>query len=591
MVKSKKTKGGSMNKHVFKFLALSVVAILIAVIGAGCGSSSSSSSGLSAAQVAELTSTGTNALTSGSPTDAKAAFNQILGSYPTDCTANWGMTLADVQDLTQNQLQTIVDFSNIETNLLGDNLGVFFAGISTDLTDITKRTPVIEQKACEFALPILPVSVLMDPTNLISSLNTFITGGLPPTDTALLSLLSLNYQVKFGSQWGPAEARVLGATSNTLLTFVNILSAHSLDASALISLFMGGSNPLSNLNLSDPIGLLRGLGGIFAIAPTLLAFNNQGTGPADIKAAGNELAAALTELKGLNASLQLDAGNQNKVIAYTSNNIDGVVEAGDTFTVGALYYTNSTWVNLVEYLTSTSTGILTVPASISAGMVPSAETLMQELINNLQTGSPNFVPTDVNPLLNAIGLAADEFVTNVIRLNPHAIFTNPVPLRTFLPTIATANGDAGQFQIETEVSSGDPYGLTSIGWYYTDTDSAHFTDGTNPIVADGISVPATASPFNIPLLGQTPPMIFYISFNDPTFHNSLSIDLSQMLGFCETSTTEGAGSISTNCPATTPLGFQTADNYRLDKVIAGGIYGLFTDSTTGLPYTSTNPIW
>lgn len=571
-----------MDKFVFKLLGLSAVAILIAVVGSGCGSSSSSS-GLSAAQVAELTNTGSAALTNGNPTGAQTAFKQILGSYPTDCTANWGMTLADVQDLTQNQLQTLVDFSNIETNVLGDNLGAFLAGISTDLADITIRTPVIEQEACEFTLPILPVNVLMDPTSLISGLSSF---GLPPTDTALLASLNLDYQVEFGSQWGPAEARVLGATSNTLLAFVNIISAHSLDASALVSLFLGGSNPLSNLNLSDPIGLLRGLAGIFAIAPTLLEFNNQRTGPADIKAAGNELAAALTELKGLNASLQLDAGNLNKVIAYTSHNTDGVVEAGDTFTVGCLYYTTSTWVNLVQDLTGNDT--LTVPASISAGMVPSAETLITKFIGNLTSGSPPFVvPMDVNPLLSAIGLTADAFATNVISLNPHAIFTNPVPLRTFLPTLATASGE---FQIEAEVSNGDPYGLTSIGWYYTDTDSTHFTDGTNSIVADGISVPATASPFNIPLIGQTPPMIFYISFNDPTFHNSLSIDLSQMLGFCEA---QGAdpGTLASACPAALSPSFVAATNYSLDKVIAGAMYGFFTDSTTGMPFTSAPPDW
>jgi hypothetical protein len=79
-----------------------------------------------------------------------------------------------------------------------------------------------------------------------------------------------------------------------------------------------------------------------------------------------------------------------------------------------------------------------------------------------------------------------------------------------------------------------------------------------------------------------PPMIPYISFSDPTMDGVLSIDLSQMLEFCEPSGV---------CPAATPVGFSAATNYSLDKVIAGGIYGLFTDSTTGVPYTSTNPIW
>ncbi|MCL4558717.1 MAG: hypothetical protein M1491_08860, partial [Deltaproteobacteria bacterium] len=393
---------------------------------------------------------------------------------------------------------------------------------------------------------------------------------------------SVNAQFAFGSQWGPAEAKVLGSTANSLLAVINVLSAHSLDTSALISLFTNGGLP--KLNLSDPIGLVRGLGSIFTAAPTLLAFNVQGTGPADITSAGNEINAALKEINGLNTSLQLDKGNTAKVLSYNDVNGDGVVDGGDTFTVGALYYTNSTWVNIVQNLTGAET--ITLPARVSKNVMPEMDALLTEFSNNLTNGTPDIVPTDINNLLGAVGLTAMSFTTNVVSLDPDAFFANPQPLRHFFPT--TANG---QFQVEAEVTAT----TTGVPWYYEAGDVSHFTDGTNSIAPDGISVPFTAANlFTGSLLGMqltVPAMIPYISFSDPTMDGVLSIDLSQMLEFCEAQgSTEGT--LAGSCPANATANFVPADNYRLDKVIAGGIYGLFTDSTNnGLPFTTTNPIW
>ena len=554
-----------MKSNVFKLLGLSAVAMLIAFTGFGCGSKNSGGSNTAATIKAA-----SDALAANNPLGAKSKCYNILQSDPNNCSCQWVYALADVQDLAQNQLQVII--SNLEIDLIGDNIAGLFTGVSMDLTDIPTRTSVIEANACEFTLPTLPVTIQLDLSSLqsLSSLSSSLSG--------LLSALpsSVNAQFAFGSQWGPAEAKVLGSTANSLLAVINVLSAHALDTSDLISMFTGGGLP--SLNLSDPIGLVRGLDSIFAAAPTLLAFNKQVTGPADITSAGNEINAALKEINGLNASLQLDKGNTAKVMSYNDVNGDGAVDGGDTFTVGALYYTNSTWVNIVQDLTGAET--ITIPAMVSKNVMPDMDALLTEFSNNLTNGTPDIVPTDLNNLLGEAGLTAMSFQTNVMSLDPHALFASPQPLRYFFPT--TANG---QFQVEAEVTAT----TTGVLWYYEAGDASHFTDGTHPIAADGISVPVTAANlFTGSLLGMqltVPAMIPYISFSDPTMDGVLSIDLSQMLEFCEPS---GA------CPAATPVGFVPATNYSLDKVIAGGIYGLFINSATGLPYTTSvghNPIW
>ena len=563
-----------MKSNIFKLLGLSAVAMLIAFTGFGCGSKNSGGSNTAATIKAA-----SDALAANNPLGAKSKCYNILQSDPNNCSCQWVYALADVQDLAQNQLQVIIN--NLEIDLIGDNIAGLFTGVSMVLTDIPTRTSVIEANACEFTLPTLPVTVQLDLSSLqsLSSLSSSLSG--------LLSALpsSVNEQFAFGSQWGPAEAKVLGSTANSLLAVINVISAHSLDTSALISMFTGGGG-LPKLNSSDPIGLVRGLASIFTAAPTLLAFNIQGTGPADITSAGNEINAALKEINGLNASLQLDKGNTAKVMSYNDVNGDGVVDGGDTFTVGALYYTNSTWVNIVQALTGAET--ITIPAMVSKNVMPDMDALLTEFSNNLTNGTPDIVPTDLNNLLGAVGLTAMSFQTNVMSLDPHAFFANPQPLQYFLPT--TANG---QFQVEAEVTAT----TTGVPWYYEAGDARHFTDGTSPIAADGISVPVTAENlFTGSLLGMqltVPAMIPYISFSDPTMDGVLSIDLSQMLEFCEAQgSTEGT--LAGSCPANATANFVPADNYRLDKVIAGGIYGLFTDSTTGSPYTTTvgyNPIW
>ncbi len=547
-------------KTLFTWWGISMVMVSLAL--AGCGPNTKTNG----PDLAALTQQGSNALGANDPASAKAAFQKIVNADPNNCNGQWGMVLADLQDASGNGIQIIIN--SIMPAVENNNLAGIFTGVTGDLSDIPSRTATIESRGCEFTLPSLPVNINPDLSSLSIVFNTL-----------NIATPIINISFAFGTQWGPAEARVIGSMANSLLAAINMLSAHQL---APLSALTGVIGQLGSLNLSsaaqDPIGLIRSLGPILNSLPTLLTFSDPTMSPADIKAAGKEINASMSEMSGINDSLQLDKGNTAKVISYNDVNGDNVVDGGDTFTVGALYYTNSTWVNMIHYITGSES--ITVPARISSNAVPAAKALLTVFIGNLTSGTPDFKPTDVNDLMKAVGLTAYTFTSDVISLNPSALFANPVPLRNFFPSLSTAS----QVQIEAEAAAS--FITSATPWYYKGTDSTHFTDGTHSIVADGISVPASAADlFDGSLLGMSlhiPPMIPYISFNDPTFGGVLSIDLSQMLKFCEPAGT---------CPAVIPAGFNAATNYSLDKIIAGGIYGIFTDSTTRSHYTSENPDW
>lgn len=534
--------------------------LALSVIGVGLSDCGKKNNGPSV-DIPTSVATATDALSSQDPLSAKAACADVLKVKPDNCSCQWIYALADVQDLAQTEIQVIID--NLELGMLQDNLGMLFTGVSMDLADIPTRTANIEANACEFTLSTLPVTIKLDLSSLQS-----LASVLPSSVSGLFTSMPTNVtvQLAFGSQWGPAEAKVMGSSANSMLAFINLLSAHDPDVMGLM-----GVN-FSSIDMSEPIGLLRSLDSIFISAPTFLAFNQQGTGATDVTNAGKEINASLKEINGLNESLQLDAGNPNKVLSYNDVNGDGIVDGGDTFTLGALYYTNSTWVNIVQELTGGDT--ITVPSEITDKVQPAISALLTEFTDNLTNGTPDIVPTDLNNLIEAFGMTPAVFQTNVISLNPSAFFANPEPLRYFLPT--TANG---QFQVEAEITD-----TTGMPWYYEQGDSMHFTDGTSPIYNDGITVPMTAEG----ILFQSP-ILPYISFNDPTFGGVLSIDLSQMLLFCESSAAEGSFT-GTTCPEATPVGFQPADNYRLDKIMAGGLYGLYYNTATGQPFTTVNPI-
>ncbi len=564
-----------------KFSLLAIGLITAGALISGCGSSGGGGKGTTGPTVAQLIQQGSDALAAKNPSGAKSAFLQVLKSDPNNCSANWGMTLADFQDAANVQLTELV--ANLITNLLTDTIGNTFTAVNIDLQDIPTRTAVIESQGCEFTLPALPIEIKPDLSTVSSLLGT-VGGG-----SSSISLPSIDIQMTFGTQWGPAEASVLGSTANMLNAAIAALSAQTLGVQCLI----GEVTPLEGILKTfklDPIGALRQVGPIYQACPTFLGFSSNGA--TLMTQAGADMADAMQEIQSLPAALAKDAGNSAKIIQYTDVNGDGVVDGGDTIKLGCTDPTTSTncvtdVVGMVGGLGVTMNGsgiapdgTITIPANVSKTFMPAMEKILSNLAGNLKTNSPaQIVPTDVNPVLESLGFTGDDFTSNVAALDPYNYFKTPKPINLFFPTLATSAGDLNQFQIEAEITA-----TTGMPWYYEAGDAKHFTDGTNSsIIADSISVPATAGSLSIPLLGSLPAMIPYISFADPTFGGILSIDLSQMLEFCEP---------TGSCPAATPAGFQPASVYSLDKIIAGGVYGLFTDTTNaGKPFTTENPIW
>jgi len=116
-----------MKKHVFRISGLLVLALFTALTVYSCGKSSSNSQPNNTALIKQAS----DALTNGDPLKAKSSCTTVLKSDPTNCSCQWIYALADLQDLTQTQLQGIVD--NLITALMSDNIGSLFTGVSMDL--------------------------------------------------------------------------------------------------------------------------------------------------------------------------------------------------------------------------------------------------------------------------------------------------------------------------------------------------------------------------------------------------------------------------------------------------------------------------
>ena len=589
-----------MKKDFSRFVGISIMLVLTVVLSYGCGSSPKSSDPVAA---------GIKAIQNNDPVTAKNVCTPVLKSNPNNhnlCGCSWVMALADVQDIANNQIQPMVN--NLFQAAMNDQLATLFTGMLPDLQDIPTRTAAIESNGCEVTISTVPLNKTID-LSALSAITQYISITIP-------SSLAINLQ--FGNQWGPPEAEVLGAASNVLQAVINDLSGATLDTSCLI----GQATALMNLFKgfkTDLIGTIRQVGPIFAACPTFLG----GTTDFATRMAivNTEVQAAINEINnesghvGLNDSLIKDEGNPAKVLFYTKTNNDRVVDHGDTLKVGCTVVTTST--NCIASLASSISGLInlssdigpdgtiTIPSEVQPSFVPALETFGTNVVSNLSNGSYAwFTPkTDINPLLEGLSMTGDDFSTSVIELSVYNFFQSPQPLRYFFPNVDAV----GQFEIEAEVAGA----LPGQAWYYmatNPTDVAHFTDatgsGTNiSITADGISVPSRAaiepdvlSFFEgLGITAQATPAatIPYISFSDPTLDGMIKVDLSQLLMFCD-----GQPPFTgyPNCPASTAAGFSTSTNYLANKIIAAGVFGLFTDSTTAHWYTETtldhhNPIW
>ncbi|MCL4557795.1 MAG: hypothetical protein M1491_04080 [Deltaproteobacteria bacterium] len=556
-------------KMIFLFSGLLMGFVLI-INGCGQSNSGGSASGQNS-KVIGLLQQGSNALLNNDPSTARSSCQAALNLDKNNCNAQWCLILADVQDVVGNQGTTVV--TNLITGLLNDDIADSFSGLTADLTDIASRTPVVEANSCEFTLSTLSLEFHPD-LSIASS----------------YSQKSIDIKVALGTQWGPAEARVLGSTANSMMAFIDTLSAHSYDAACVVRWVGSNYNSPAIANFKeDPLGAIRFAGGLLAQCKDFLAFTDRAPKPGAyyLSRVGSDMASAIKEARGLPDALVKDSGNPQKVLAYTDVNNDGVVDALDTFKLGCTDETSgkscvSRWSSGDPQATSmfvSPDGTITVPFFVNNKIVPAIQSLMGMVEGNLASEDPaQLKPTDLNVLIDAV-VPSLELKTNVIAADPYRLFSDPQPLRNYYPTLNPAD----EFQVEAEVAPANTVGLP---WYYRSGDTGHFTDGTSPIVSDGITAPQyTFSDQGCDV--TMPAMIPYVSFGDPSFNGALSVDLSQMLEFCEPQGSAD-GTPAASCPASATENFVPATRYNLNKIIAGAAYGAYTYITGTKP---TMPVW
>lgn len=543
-----------------------------AIVIGGCGQSNTGN-GASAqnSKVLGLLQQGSNALLNSDPSTARSSCQAALSLDKNNCNAQWCLILADMQDVVDHQGTAVV--TNLISGLLDDDIADSFSGLTADLTDIASRTPVVEANSCEFTLSTLSLEFHPDLSIAASSTQN-----------------SIDMKVSLGTQWGPAEARVLGSMSNSMMATIDALSAHSYDAACVIRWVSANyNNPAITNFKQDPLGAVRFAGGLLAQCQDLLAFTDRAPKPGAyyFSRVGSDMAAAIQEAQGLPEALVKDSGNPRKVLAYTDANDDGIVDGLDTFKFGCTDEASgkncvSQWTSHDPQRTSmfvSPDGTVTVPFFVSNKIVPAVQSLMGMVWGNLASEDPaQLKPKDLNVLIDAV-IPSLAIKTNVIAADPYKLFSNPQPLRNYYPTLNPAD----EFQVEAEVAPANAAGLP---WYYGSGDTGHFTDGTTAIVRDGITAPQYS--FTCPGCAVTiPAMIPYVSFGDPSFNGALSVDLSQMLEFCEP---QGAadGTLATSCPASGTESFVPATTYNLNKIIAGAAYGIYSYLTGTNP---TMPVW
>lgn len=479
---------------------------------------------------------------------ARKNFNLAIKEVPKDCRANWGLILADVEDiaLQVSPLLSIVNFCPVAAApamkpaaLTQDIIDAVIAPVEADLKDIYGRTVTVEaQQGCVFSQETIPIQVCS----------------------------AVFYA---GTDWADAEARALGGMSHLVVGVFNLLLGHNIDLTCIIqngySLFSGY---MYYYDYSDFfVSFFRKLGGLIPACPNFLEILH----PERIDAVPWELAHAMHELEYLPDSLMAEKGNSRAVIHYQDTNGDNTIDGGDTIGIGCTVGTFS------NCFTPT-----VIPSSVSSDAVVIVRTLMDKAKrawDGMSYQPPlsgiTFNLSDVSPLLSAIGMNLS--LPNFIAVDAGAFFKGPcngdvlgnnctypvppsfTPLRRLLPYYTNVGG-AYVFPIEAEVIDyrGPLCYISSWNSSITCRDSYHFSNpsiigsqifdaGGTPHPASTIalspdSIPPTnctsyscgGSPFfnlgtvSCPYFGTTHIPLLYIPFQDPTLNGSVYVDLSRI---------------------------------------------------------------
>lgn len=305
----------------------------------------------------------------------------------------------------------------------------FLSAIQSDLWEISVEAAAIEANPVTFEVPEFTISIpsLADPNTGKGAL-----------------------YITLGESWDIKEARILGGASKVILALVNMVEAHkfSLD----LNVIGGESNPNGQepvFDLNDIVGTLRSLGILFWSSPDLLTLEPDAAGglgpalqryeavPIEIGDAWGELARlfidannnppgdlAINMGKPVGSTTNRDTYLSGSVMSWLDKNGNNELDGGDGIHIGC-------WDNIA------GAPCFKDPVVVPSGVKPAAISQGVQLLNAVKCSlDPTCTGEKVIPLDEANGVLSvlsQNPVPGVVSINPGAFFTNPKPLRNYLP--------------------------------------------------------------------------------------------------------------------------------------------------------------
>lgn len=512
----------------FGFMAFGMVLVgLIFCWGTGCSSDKPKDK--------ENIAKGKSLLAEGKGDDARVIFSAELSDNPNSCDGLYGRVLADFQALLR-----------LTNDLLAAGAGLLVGGIEPKM--VVDAYPYLDSFLDPFRKNFIEMEA---DTDRIAELNcTFFTDSYKILLTAEGEDPVLN--VVLSGEWSKVEALFIGGQLHMILGLIDYISAHNLmvDLDSLLNMVQ------FDVQGSKFIFQARSLGGFIQVNPYFLGQSEnrwEMMGKVD-----DEWAEGLAEYSGMLEALESEKDDpSDDIVGFIDNDNNGF-SAGDEITLGTERVSTvggSTFLGRIRVL---------VPDYVSRDVILSLKGFLDKARAALEAvdgGGPaeRIVLADLNPVLEvfyreigaALSFTPTQTFPDVIQLDLKAFFTDPKPLRNFLPAISEVRSGVYEFMIEGEAApgAGCPSECMADGVTIVVGDATHFQDGYL-IPADCITAEADGIINPIP----------YVAFTDPTFNGLLWVNLEPI--------DDNVGS----CPAD-PAGYQTANRYSLNKLIAGLIVG------------------
>ncbi|MDD5225009.1 MAG: hypothetical protein PHE84_13580 [bacterium] len=491
--------------------------------GAGCSGDKSTDN--------ENVAKGKSLLAEGNGDAARDIFSTELNSDPDSCGGRYGRILADNQSL----MKLFNDF-------LATGAGLVSAGFGPRM--VVDAYPYLN----DVLNPFLKILIEMETdTDRVAELNcTFFTDSYP------VSLNTSDNQPVINAvltgEWGKVQALFIGGQIHMVLGLIDYVSAHNLmvDVESILNIVKSGTIQGSQL-----IYQARSLGGFMHDNPYFLTKSENRWDL--VTKARQEWIEGLSEDYALLEAIDAERIDPSQaILGFDDLDGDGF-DAGDELSLGIKRLTISGGTTLIGRVK------FQVPDYLSRDVILGLMGLLGKAQTALKTvddgGNADRIGlADLNPAFvaftgevsSAIPFIQLNPLPDVIQLDLKAFFTDPKPLRDFLPVVEEVRGGVYEFMIEGEAvpdgscaSSCMADGVTIVAG-----DATHFSNGYL-IPADCVTVRSGGVINPIP----------YFAFSNPNFNGLLWINLDPI--------SDNVGS----CPAD-PAGYLPASQYSLSKLIS-----------------------